>query len=271
MIKILNNLGYQSFNILGVKQYVILLYKFLTSLPSIKKTGNLAPLDKKMGIFSPLNIHHRLGNFKVDISYNDKVYNDGTYAFGAIRELYVRDCYMWNFKNIKASEIKTVVDLGGNRGLFSTLCTPFCEKIVIVEALPILNDLIKYNLNYNGFKNFTIVNKFIGTGGKLFFDGHQHQTISFNELLKESNIEYIDFLKIDIEGGEYTMFKEDIDWTKIKYIAMEIHPNFGDNNIIIDKLTANNFHVTTFTADRELADNVQKAALLYAYNKHLVG
>ena len=55
------------------------------------------------------------------------------------------------------------------------------------------------------------------------------ETTTIEGLINDFNIETIDFLKIDIEGGEDEVFKDfsKINWLdKVKVIALEIHDEF---------------------------------------------
>ncbi len=51
------------------------------------------------------------------------------------------------------------------------------------------------------------------------------ETITIDEIMKENNLEFIDLLKIDIEGGEKELFESNYEnWLpKTKYIAIELH------------------------------------------------
>jgi hypothetical protein len=66
---------------------------------------------------------------------------------------------------------------------------------------------------------------------------HKIQGISFRTFIKENNIDHIDLMKMDIEGGEYPFFdsmqKEDLD--KIGTILVEYHLQGGQT---IDKEVA---------------------------------
>jgi FkbM family methyltransferase len=55
------------------------------------------------------------------------------------------------------------------------------------------------------------------------------EVISITDIIKEFDLEFIDFLKIDIEGGEASVFhkESDIQWLKkVRVIALEIHDEF---------------------------------------------
>ena len=51
--------------------------------------------------------------------------------------------------------------------------------------------------------------------------------------MKDYNIDYIDFLKVDIEGGEYNIFNEEnIDFltSKVRVTVVEFHIRIENNN-----------------------------------------
>ncbi len=56
------------------------------------------------------------------------------------------------------------------------------------------------------------------------------QCYNLNELLNERNINYIDFMSIDVEGVEYTILQS-IDFRKIKVASITIENNYQDLKI----------------------------------------
>jgi hypothetical protein len=57
-------------------------------------------------------------------------------------------------------------------------------------------------------------------------EGDEYETITFKQLIEENQIDKIDFLKIDCEGGEYDVFtEENKEWIldNVKHIAGELH------------------------------------------------
>lgn len=126
-----------------------------------------------------------------------------------------------------------VLDIGASIGIFTYSILDknpshvFCFEPSL-EQFPILN---KNTLN--GF--VTCINKGISDidGVKILNDvyGYNNQplqvhTLKFDTFIKKYNIEKIDFLKTDCEGGEYDIFTIDnLDWIKqnIKKITGEWH------------------------------------------------
>jgi FkbM family methyltransferase len=136
----------------------------------------------------------------------------------------------------------TIIDLGACRGEFTDEMNSLykIKKAILVEANPTnfsklksLPNYILYNkaiasknedsINfyedpsspYNGSKNFN------------YFDGIKHsiQTINLETICEENNIDFIDILKIDIEGAEYEILENlpDSFFDKVGQITVEFH------------------------------------------------
>lgn len=163
------------------------------------------------------------------------------------------------FDDLLNEEI-VVVDLGACRGEFiNELENVFkIKKAILVEANPTnfksLNpkeNYVLYNKAVSEISNQDITfyedTKSPYNGSKIFnyFNGVEHKikTISLEDLMFENNIDYIDILKIDIEGSEYEVMANISDecYSKIKQITVEFH-DFVDpdlkvkTNEIITKL-----------------------------------
>lgn len=169
------------------------------------------------------------------------------------------------FDNFLRKEI-TVVDLGTCQGEFiDEMDTLFnIKKSILVEANPTNFKKIKKSPNrvlynkaidsvngsfikfyedpgspYNGSKHFN------------YFNGIEHQieTITLETLCEENNIEFIDILKIDIEGAEYDVLENlpDSFFSKIGQITVEFH-DFVDPKLkpktqeIINKMVSLGFN-----------------------------
>jgi FkbM family methyltransferase len=156
-----------------------------------------------------------------------------------------------DYKNIETNDI--VVDVGANLGYFSIYAAKQgASKIYALEPLPDtyyylsqnVKDLPITALNY-GIDSTTQEVEFLtgevsSMSRNTYFDDTQDtygynktnkvkaQLKSFNEFIKENNINFIDYLKIDCEGGEKGLFESiDPDFLKykVKKIAGEIHVN----------------------------------------------
>ena len=262
--KLKNNLGFEALSLLGLKVYMTMLFRLVANFIPILRSRSFGPLDQAM-THSNLWINHWFGRFRLNVNHIDSLVQDNTYTFGAVRELYIRNCYFYGHPHLKTAEIKNVIDLGANRGLFSTMCTPFSKKILLVEAQTQYNEAIDFNLRIaNQFFNYQIINRFIGQDGKINAENHTH--ISFDELLKIGQMDVIDFIKIDIEGSEFSLFQENLPLERIHYISMEIHPQYGNVNNIISQLEQYNFDVLTTTENFKHTSDPSEISFLYAKN-----
>jgi FkbM family methyltransferase len=159
---------------------------------------------------------------------------------------------------LKGKEFNTVVDVGANAGIWVEYIkyVAKCKKIYAIEpntqALKTLRDtytsdeliiIDKALCDKDGELEFFIdpSNSTIGSIKKNHQNSlvvsHKIQGISFRTFIKENNIDHIDLMKMDIEGGEYPFFdsmqKEDLD--KIGTILVEYHLQGGQT---IDKEVA---------------------------------
>jgi FkbM family methyltransferase len=124
------------------------------------------------------------------------------------------------FFEVKENDI--VVDAGASIGPFTySILSKNPKHVFCIEPSIIEHPTLEKNVSGD---NVTIIKKAItpndgGQVGTYVFEQEQITTpiegISFKTLLKENNIEKIDFLKTDCEGGEYSIFNFDnLCWLK---------------------------------------------------------
>lgn len=253
LIKLISNLGVNAVHVLGWKGYALYFIIFILSLPKILTTRTLNSVDKIMS--KKLRIHYKGYDFIIDCDYTDNIIKEDSYTFGLVRELYIRDCYFKHHK-LNFEELKYVVDLGSNRGTFSLLAANFAEKVVSVETQSKYNSVVAHNMEINGFDNYFVENVFIGSGNAK----------SFDKIMEDNGIDGIDFLKIDIEGAEFGLFKDLNCLDKIRYISMEVHQGHGNVHGLIEKLEDNGFDVILCNERLERTENIECIAFLYAKN-----
>ncbi len=151
------------------------------------------------------------------------------------QEIFEDGIYQKHFK-VNANDI--VLDVGANVGAFSyKALKENPKKVYSIEPsrslLPTLEknlsnfsnkEIINYRLADNNSKN----NKIKYNNEIHIYDnsGATYDNIKFKDIIKKYNINKIDFLKCDSEGGEYFIFnKENKDWisNNVKHIAAEFH------------------------------------------------
>lgn len=163
------------------------------------------------------------------------------------KEIFEQNVYE-KFKEVKNGDV--VLDIGASAGPFTySIKDKNPSKVICIEPHPSLFKTLQKNTSEMEF--VTCVNKAIGS-----IDGFEEQfglfnpdlietaedenketleTIRFNTLLKENDVEFIDFIKIDCEGGEYDIFTdENINWFEknVRYVAGEWHLS---NQVFKDK------------------------------------
>lgn len=148
------------------------------------------------------------------------------------------------FYEIQEGDI--VFDLGANLGFFSTTCSQrnigHCYSF---EPMPNNFSCLKKNISLlKDSEKFTLINKAISDKEKLYvpanIDQHSPHTesnysdnstvlncVKLSDFAKTNKIDKIDFLKLDIEGGEYNIFEDEseFDWVleNCDHIAGELH------------------------------------------------
>jgi FkbM family methyltransferase len=183
------------------------------------------------------------------------------------REMYCRNVYLRTGVAMPASG--WVIDLGANRGLFSVWAAVTGAQVVAVEAQQGFAPLIHQLARHNGVAERVNVEIALASGvlvsgatAGVVADDRQWSTtshgapirpddVSMPQLMAKYRVDRIRLLKIDIEGGEFTVLPadDDLSWLwDVDQIVMEIHHGFGDVPSLIDRLRSRGFVV-------ELRDN----------------
>lgn len=166
-----------------------------------------------------------------DVDFSIKQINKASYYF------FYDEIYNWNYYKTKCiyekefCEIEKndiVVDLGSNIGLFTRYAAEKSKKVISIEGSPEhFSCLVKntYDLDNIQYLNANIVGN--NNNSETWSHRKSPINITINDIFNLYRIEQIDFLKVDIEGGEYEIFETltDEDLKKIKKIAIETHDN----------------------------------------------
>ncbi len=179
---------------------------------------------------------------------NGMVYKtrQGTSDFAILNEITIFKEY-FNPEFFELDEGSVVVDFGGQAGAFSTyVAYSYKCKILTFEPdrenfnllkenirLNKLNDYVKvFNLavsNKSGkIKFFTSDHSNKGVHSSFYRGGNTETSvdaISLEDILRKTKIDQIDFLKMDIEGGEHELIKPQNEnfFKKVKSMALEFH------------------------------------------------
>ena len=177
---------------------------------------------------------------------------DGAHWAGG-REMYGRAVYFPSPEfMIKTGE--RVVDVGANAGLFSLYAAKRGANVIAVEAQAHFEAAIIKNLERNGVRErvqieICLVGAGLGTLGKLEAF-QQGRVVELSTLLDKHGFDTVDFLKMDIEGSEFVLFKNPESWLpRVRRIAMEVHPAYGSVPEVSKLLRSSGFRVRV-TDDR---------------------
>jgi FkbM family methyltransferase len=148
------------------------------------------------------------------------------------REIIDENVYEFD-REIKENDI--VMDVGASVGPFiCSILDKKPQKIYCVEPSINLIDVlakncVKKTLSYKNHPLIYINKAIVDDETKninIFGNNTEYESITFKSMIQEYSIDRINFLKIDCEGGEYSIFiPENIDFLKnnVDYIAMEVH------------------------------------------------
>jgi autotransporter strand-loop-strand O-heptosyltransferase len=165
--------------------------------------------------------------------------NEVTFDWGKKSEWYVsqstQEIFEYNIyeRLFEVEEGDIVVDLGASLGPFTYSILPKNPKqCFVVEPLSYHIDILNKNV---GRENVKIIQGAISDKKKLEITWDNitetSPTFTFKEFLDDNNINKIDFLKCDCEGGEYDVFsKSNIEFLKtIPKIVTEFHLRDDEN------------------------------------------
>jgi len=254
----------QAISVLGGALYARYLRECCRVFPGILRTGDLRPLDHAMGSVSR-KFRYRGAPFLFDCSYCDSHVRDGTYAFGLVREILIRDCYFRYHSGHVFESLTTVLDIGANRGLFSVLMAGQADLVISVEAQRHFLPVIRHNMSVNGYDNYAVHCAYLGEGGLLERDKYVPTTIE--ELLSKHALQEVDFVKIDIEGSEFALFRSGGWLDRTKYLSIEVHAEHGDTRQVIKALEAHGFKYKLADEALALTTEPAEAVLVYAWRK----
>lgn len=215
----------------------------------IAKARNLQLADQAMGE----------GPFFIRFSADVGFWIGGPGAFSGIREMYVRDTYLHQGL-LTIEDGNVVLDLGANMGNFTNLALAHGRSVRVVSVEPgrDLNESYRKSLGLNtGFVDRAqLLRAFVGA-----MDAKQAEMltdpqyvgagwISEDELISQAGLERIDFLKCDIEGGEFGLLHPESMLLKMaRKIAIEIHHFAGDVDKFMSMLVEQGFRLNSIQRD----------------------
>ena len=177
------------------------------------------------------------------------------------------------YDSLKIKPTDVVLDAGAFVGDFTIKAAKIAREVIAVEPIPWTFQLLKQNVEQNGLKNVTMVNKalykqsgkvtLLDQGGSYATDnshvteGVEVEATTVDELLTSLGIK-VDVVKMDVEGAEAYALKGD--YIKgVREIAVELH---GENITEIPPyLESLGFKVSKFTLRQAAANAIVNIAL----------
>lgn len=154
------------------------------------------------------------------------------------KKIFIDQEYNFNLRH----EVRTIIDAGANIGLSALyFATKFpAAKIVAVEPEISNFELMKRNVApypniyplLGGVSNESGRFKIKNTAGDHWnfmlepgdAGGNDGMFYTVSEIMDRYTFDAVDFFKIDIEGGEETLFKSHLHWLKkVKALSIELH------------------------------------------------
>ena len=173
-------------------------------------------------------------------------------VISGIREIWVRNVYLQH-GYLEIAPDAVVVDLGANTGAFTMLALAHGPgvKVVSVEPHRVHAAALRRQAALNGWAGRVALEPcFIGGGGGVPREILENPGCSGagfldqESFVRKHRLERIDFLKCDIEGGEFELFAAESPLLEItRQLAMEVHGHAGDRHAFIRALERRGFEV----------------------------
>lgn len=177
-----------------------------------------------------------------------------------------------------------IIDVGAHAGFFSFYCRLLNKNVKIYAIEPELknSEMLKRHINENQIEDIKVIEGALAaqTGKRILIlgkDSHNHRlsesksneeefqmihAYSFSDFCKTNKLNRISLLKMDIEGGEYEIFKSlsESDLNMVNFVILEYH---GKEYVQIEnKLRENGFGVQVFPSQFD-----KTMGFLFAKNK----
>lgn len=247
--------------------------RLINSVPKgIKNTYDFIVLLERKGI----NYKKENNLFRFQYPVNKKMFDfyvaqdsSDTLVFNQIVFEKEYDSLIDIFKE-KNISLENMIDAGANIGLTSVYFKAYYPNLKIIALEPSKGTFkrLSTNIEKNDLSKVTLLQKGLWSKAtrlkedRTFRDGQDwsfrlveanekeealFETTTVPEILMEYGIGVIDFLKMDIEGGEKAVFEgsSDLSWLKkVKVIAIEIHDEFNCRNQVEASLINAGFELT---------------------------
>lgn len=170
-------------------------------------------------------------------------------------EFFFKEIYGWEYSetnciyemwDCKLESDDVVVDLGANVGFFTRLASKKCKEVISIEGgYEVFSCLVENTKEHNNVKylNASILGKSLEPTN-VWSPKHNPLYLQMEDVFKIFNLEKIDFLKCDIEGGEYDLLQnlDESILNKINKIAVEMHDPARNENFFLPGKVRHSFY-----------------------------
>lgn len=210
---------------------------FIDNRPKIIEEPKIKLAVKNFMTATPSGKKEDSNDLTIDFNWGEVLRENPAICKGFEKEIFIKKIYQ-KFFDVEEGDV--VVDIGASVGPFAYSVFEKSPKHIycLEPSLELFNTLVD---NTKSFSSITNIDKGIGDkdSNEFKFSGMygkgyvnipgnptKAKSIKFSSFIKEYNIEKIDFLKIDAEGGEYDIFNdENLEWItqNVKKIVVEFH------------------------------------------------
>ncbi len=183
--------------------------------------------------------------------------------------LVFQEVFLFELYNLSRPNTGVIIDAGGNIGLTSIFFATKFPHAKIYSVEPCNSNFSLFLENAKGYPAIIPIHSALwnkDTSLKIIdkneshwafavtecstSDPHAFKAVSLNSLMKKYNMEYIDVLKLDIEGAERELFAENYDYwiTRTRCILLELHDWLKPDcsKTVFKTLSMYNFKTTIF-------------------------
>lgn len=228
-------------------------------------------LIKKLNIKKEKNF--LIFSFKISITYYSFYLEKNSSDSQVFNQIILNEEYNKVLELINTYDLPifNMIDAGSNIGLTSIYFNSYFPNLNIIALEPNQQNFNKMNTNIkkNNLKTVKILNnalygkRTLLSEGSPYNDGkdwsfrlvensditgalNEYEALDISSLMNDFNLDIIDFLKMDIEGGEFSVFeyKSDLTWlNKTRLLAIEIHEDCGSKTEIQNILKDYNYEL----------------------------
>jgi FkbM family methyltransferase len=240
----------------------------LRHAPAIVRSRKFYAADAAMrGV---LRFHVLDKDLTVDVDAINTTAGNG-YAF--LREMFVRQIYFREFRQLR---FDTCLDLGCNTGVVASCLRSLGGpegRVYGVDPFTYPDSAFRASAAKTPG---IILEQRVLCGESIRHDAEQLRALcepygfdpalaaTVEEVMDAHHLDRIDFLKMDIEGAEFRIFRDSAHWLeRVDNLAMEVHSDAGDPTEIVDRLRAAGFKVK-WLSDSGYATSSRDAGYIYA-------